>query len=226
MRVITDQKRINECLDAHDFSKIFGKLDRYREHFKLFCYDKNEMIIPSPENRKYMFFLVDGKFSVYSVSEEGKQMLVRYCDSFISMGDMELLGFSEVAHSIEMNSQCTFLVLDMLLFREELLSDSTFMYYIARGLAEKLNYFGAMQFHDKTITARQRVISQIISVAGERLFYKENLRKTSQILSISYRHMHRILADLVDRSVLKRENNGYRILNIAALENIYFEDEQ
>ncbi len=226
MRIITDQKKVNECLDSHDFSKIFGNLELYRKHFKVFIYEKGEMIIPSPETRKNMFFLVDGKFSVYSVTEEGKQMLVRYCDSFISMGDMELLGYSEAAHNIEMNSQCTFLVLDMLLHREALLADSTFMFYIARGLAEKLNYFGTMQFHDKTISAKQKVISQIIAVAGEHLFYKENLRKTAQILSISYRHMHRILSDLVERRVLSRENNGYRILNIAALENIYFEDER
>ena len=223
MLIVNDEKKVNEYLRKYDFSGIFSDVEIYRSGFKIVKMERKSFLFMSEEQRRYLYFLVEGKFSVYATDENGNQMLVRYCDSFICLGDMEFLGYSEPSNAIEMDSNCTFLALDMSLFRDKLLNDMVFIRYIARALGEKLNYFAKMQFHDRSITSSQKVVSHIIERAGESLFYKENIRKAAAILSISYRHYHRILSELVDEGILSRRDGGYQIVHIGLLEKKYFE---
>lgn len=222
MKVINDRKKINEYIKKHNFDEYLTDTEMYMPGFKLINFSKGEYLYTHPEERKYIYFLVEGRFSIYATDEKGNQMLVRYCDKFICLGDMELIGHSEPSNAIEMDSNCTFLAIDVSLYKEQLMSDVVFLRRLATGLSEKLNYFARMQFHTTSITPRQRVISHIITEAGETLYYKENLRKTAIVLSISYRHLHRILSELVAEDILIRKNNGYEIKSISKLEKMYY----
>lgn len=225
MKVISDKKKINEYVEKFNFGEYLSDTEEYISAFKLVLFEKGSFLFTKEEHRKYVYFLVEGKFSIYATDEAGNQMLVRQCDQFICLGDMELLGFSEPSNAIEMDSNCLFLALDISLCKEQLMSDVVFLRKLAYGLSEKLNYFARMQFHNKSINPRQRVVSHILFVAGESLFYKENLRKTANVLSISYRHLHRILSELVEKNILVRKNAGYEICDIEMLEKMYYEYE-
>lgn len=225
MIIINDEKKKQEYINKYDFGQYLTNLEDYRQAFRLVSMEKKSYLYTYPEERKYIFFLVEGKFSICATSENGSQMLVRQCHEFICLGDMELLGHSEPSNAIEMDTKCIFLALDVSICKEKLLSDVVFLRQLATGLSEKLNYFARMQFHVRSINPKQRVISHIIDVAGENLFYKENLRKTAIILSISYRHLHRILSELVSLHVLTRQNGGYKIIDMPRLEQLFFEYE-
>ena len=118
-----------------------------------------------------------------------------------------------------------FVALDLMLLRDKLLMDSKFLLYIGKNLAEKINYFSRNQFHNKLINPRQKVVSHIIQVGGNCGYFRENLRKTAEKLDISYRHLHRILAELVAEGVLERSDRGYKIRKIKRLEELYWEYE-
>ena len=225
MEIVKNEPLLERMIEQYKINEYFTDFAGIRSGIKLIQFPRQTYIYEMKEHRKYAYFLVDGKLSVYATAENGEQMLLRYCDSFIFLGDMEFLGYEDRSVITETATTCLFVALDLTLLRDKLLMDSKFLLYIGKNLAEKINYFARNQFHNKLINPRQKVVSHIIQVGGDCGYFRENLRKTAEKLDISYRHLHRILAELVAEGVLERSERGYEIRKIKRLEELYWEYE-
>lgn len=226
MEILKNEALLQRMIRQYHIEDHFTDLDSYMHGFRLVSFPKHTFLYSRPEHRKYAYFLVSGRLCVYATAEGGQQMLVRHCDSFIFLGDMELLGYEEPSNMVETTTECMFVALDVVLLRERLLEDTRFLRFLSASLAEKINYFARSQLHKHTISAHQKVIAYVLEVGGERGYFKKNLRKTAEILDISYRHLHRILGELVEAGVLWRSERGYEIGEIKRLEELYWEYEK
>ena len=150
------------------------------------------------------------------VSASGKQMLVRYCDSFIFVGDMELLQCLKNYKVMETTTTCVFLSIDINRYRDKLLQDRKFLLYMCRGLADKLNVFEDNQFQNKKTSAKEKVIMYILERNTDGIF-KENITKMCDYIDVSYRHIYRIIDDLIVRKRIERCERGYKILSVEEL---------
>ncbi len=226
MEILEQEALLESMIRLHHIGEYFSDLAVYRPGFKLISFGRNTYLYSRPEHRKYAYFLVEGRLSVYATAENGEQMLVRCCDSFIFLGDMELLGYQEPSNMIRTDTRCLFVALDIPLLKGRLMEDNRFLRFLSDCLAEKINYLARHQFHNKIITARQKVIAHVLEVGGEKGYFKENLRKTAEILDLSYRHLHRILGELVEDGALERSSRGYELRRIKRLEELYWEYEK
>lgn len=226
MEILENTPLLESMLRRHHIAEYFSDLSLYRQGLKLISFPRNTYLYSRAEHRKYAYFLVEGRLSVYATAENGEQMLVRHCDSFIFLGDMELLGYREPSNMTRTDTRCMFVALDIALLKERLLDDNRFLRFLSDNLAEKINYLARHQFHNKIITPRQKVMSHVLEAGGEKGYFKENLRRTAEILDISYRHLHRILSELVEEGVLERSSRGYEIRKVKRLEELYWEQEK
>lgn len=226
MEIINNNKLLQTMIQHHHLETYFSDIRSCQPGLKMIAFPKNTYIYSRPEHEKYAYFLVEGKLSVYATAENGEQMLVRHCDEFIFLGDMELLGYQEPSNMTRTDTRCLFVALDLVLLREKLMDDNRFLRFLSSSLAEKINYFAKNQFHNKIITPRQKVVAHVLEVGGAKGFFKENLRKTAEMLDISYRHLHRILSELVEAGVLERSSRGYEVRKVKQLEELYWEYEK
>lgn len=226
METIKNDELLQSQIHRNHLETCFSDIGLYRFGLKLISFPKNTYLYSRPEHKKYAYFLVEGKLSIYATAADGEQMLVRRCDGFIFLGDMELLGYQEPSNMTRTDTRCLFVALDLGLLQKRLMDDNQFLRFLSRSLAEKINYFARIQFHNKIITPRQKVISHVLEAGGEKGYFKENLRKTAEMLDISYRHLHRILSELVANGVLEHSSRGYEIRKVKRLEELYWENQK
>lgn len=219
MEILKNEKLLARILEEYHIADFFEDIEKYKSGLKLITFSKNTFLYSRPEHRKYAYFLISGKLSIYAVAENGKQMLVRYCDDFIFLGDMELLGYEEPSNMTETVTECLFLALDMSLMRAELMQDKKFLRFLCGSLAEKISYFASMQFRNRAGSPQQKVAFHILEKL-EQGYFKENLRWTAELLDISYRHLHRILGEFVDKGILVRTERGYKAEDMDAMRKI------
>lgn len=211
MKVLNDDKRLQRILKKYKITQYFTDITRFLPGMRLLQFPKHTFLYSRPEHHRYVYFLTEGMLAVYANQENGAQMLVRYCDSFIFLGDMELLGYPEPSNTVETMSECLFLGIDISMFREELMEDKRFLRFLCDSLAEKINHFEHMQFRNQANSPRQRLAIHILENQRESCF-KENLRHTSELLGISYRHLHRLLSEFVEEGILERDSRKYRVV--------------
>jgi len=213
-------------IEQYHIVRCFSDVNDYMDGMDVVILEKNTLLYGRAEHRKYAYFLLKGHLQVTAMDENGREMLIRHCDQFIFLGDMELLGYSTMNNSTLLLTDCTFVTLDVSLLKDKLLADPVFLRFLCENLAEKINHFSKMQFFEKTITSRQKVASRILKIAGETGLYKENLRRTAQSLNISYRQLHRILSEMVEEGILVRESPGYLVPRLDSLEKYFWKHEQ
>lgn len=211
---------IEELIIKYDINKYFENITPFIPNMKLLTFPKNTFIYSRPEHKKYVYFLLSGKLQVYATMENGRQMLVRQCEEFIFLGDMELLGYREASNMTETVTECTFLAMDISMCREELMQDRKFLRFLCDSLAEKINYFARIQFRNRANTPREKVAIYILQEADEKGCLRANLRNAAEYLAVSYRHLHRILGEFVEQGILKRAERGYVIVNEAVLREL------
>lgn len=226
MEILKNDALLQRMIRQYHIDHFFTDFDAYAQGFRLISFPKRTFLYSRPEHRKYAYFLVSGSLRVYATGAGGQQMLVRRCDSFIFLGDMELFGYEEPSNMVETTTACMFVAFDIVLLGERLLEDKRFLRFLGASLAEKMNYFARNQFHRQTISGHQKVISYVLKIGGEHGYFRKNLRQTAEVLGISYRHLHRILGELVEAGVLMRSERGYEIKEIRRLEELYWEYEK
>lgn len=211
MEILHNPSYLETIIKKYNIASCFEDISRYRDGLKLIRFPKGTYLYSRPEHCRYVYFLLTGKLQIHATMENGRQMLVRYCDEFIFFGDMELLGYQTASNMTETTTECLFLAVDISQRKEELLEDKKFLRFLCNSLAEKISYFAGIQFRNRANTPREKVAVHILQSADEQGYFKENLRKTSEFLAVSYRHLHRILKELVEKGALVRTKRGYLI---------------
>ncbi len=211
---------VQELIIKYKIDRYFEDITPFMTCMKLLTFPKNTYLYSHEEHKKYVYFLIEGKLQVYATMEDGRQMLVRKCEEFIFLGDMELLGYREDSNMIETVTECTFLTIDISVCREQLMQDRKFLRFLCDCLAEKISYFARIQFRNRTNTPREKVAIYVLQEADKNNCFRTNLRGASEFLAVSYRHLHRILGEFVDNGILERAEPGYIIRKRRELEAI------
>lgn len=218
MEILHNPSYLETIIKKCNIASCFEDISRFQAGLKLIRFPKGTYLYSRPEHRRYAYFLITGKLQIHATMENGRQMLVRCCDEFIFFGDMELLGYQTSSNMTETMTECLFLALDITRGKAELLEDKKFLRFLCNSLAEKISYFADIQFRNRANTPREKVAVHLLQSADERGYFKENLRKTAEFLAVSYRHLHRILREFVEKGALVRAEGGYLIADRKLLE--------
>lgn len=221
MKIINNEDYLDFILEKYQINKYFTDLSKIRSGIRLIKFSKNTFIYSLEEHRRYVYFLIQGQLNVNAIVSNGKSMLIRYCNEFIFLGDMELMEYS-TDHSCNTHTktECLCIGIDIFSMRNYLLDDNKFLRFLCKSLAEKLSCFAGSQ-RSKQLNSVMQNLAEYITVTSEcKGYFKENLNDVASILGISYRHLHRTLSTLVEKNILNRSNRGYEIVDMKALRSL------
>lgn len=222
MEVIKDRNVIDKYIDEIQIRKYFTNQDIFN-HMVLKCYSKGEYII-SPEGVvKDMHFMVEGRGKVYSISNNGKILLLSFYKPFSVFGDVEYILGKETKYIAESLGNTKFLVVDMQTIREYTKNDIVFKDFLLKSIAKKLNQSASKNMFNLLYPLENRIASYIISISFEMKAdegYVEifNLKDAACFLGSSYRHLIRVLDKLEADNVIKRDRKKIYILQREKLE--------
>lgn len=126
-----------------------------------------------------------------------------------------LKGRLKIVHSLENGSDTILEIQEKpgLLGEIELLLDPTFLRSTAKTLAEKLhqiNYLAPANFH---YSVKERLATHFLEHGDENGTLKPKMNQLALRFGISYRHLSRVIKQMIDEELIKREGRVYTILD-------------
>lgn len=184
------------------------------EHLVQVTYESGEFLCMEGYDMKYLLVLLDGKAKVSITTADGKVLLLCFYMSGGIFGDVELMmDTPETKSNVQAVTQVTCIGIPLDTNKERLRKDLKFMNYVAGSLARKLDRCSKNSAFTILHTLESRLCSYML-LASEQGIFQEKLTEVAELLGTSYRHLLRTIEQLCRQAILKKEKNGYRIMEM------------
>lgn len=190
-----------DYLNKYGISRFFDTPDL---PFFIIRYDKGETIIHPMEHTRYLQFVVEGTVDIYAVRRDGSQFTIASADDFLLLGDVEFVSRDYPILFAEAKSDAAAVALSLEENKPVLDRDLTFLHYILRSLAKK-------------IEQSTRNEAEFLSLEDKLLHYIEyycpngllvHIGKAAENLHCSRRQLQRILRRLTEQGILEKTARG------------------
>ena len=225
MQQIYNINELNYYVDKFHITDIFEK--DMRDYMELHLFHKGEQIYRTSEKIEYLYFLVKGKFKVFTVPKNGRALLLRFYQPFQVLGDVELLCHVDSICNLEVLNEVLCIGISVETILSYCMKDTKFLNYIAQNLARKLMESSISSSINLIYPLENRLASYIIASLQEDEDFKcivgiatNKLTDMADFLGTSYRHLNRTLSILHNRKLIKKERNFIEILDIKKLEEL------
>lgn len=206
MKEINDPTILNRYLVQYRIEEIF---DTRPLSFRLYQYDKGEILNYIRNSSHFLQFVVSGEVQIYAVRSDGSRYPLCCLDGFTLLGDMEFCGETGLPFLVEAVNKVSCVGLPLFDCREALLHDSTFLRYLSRSIAHKL----ALVSEEKAAfsTLEERFLHYLRQECPDGQM--RGVEHAAMYLRCSRRQLQRLLKSLTERQVIEKVGKGvYRML--------------
>lgn len=214
---INDDELIMQLIRKTNICGIFS-LD-VTKITELFLFEKDEYLIRQGEYSGYIYFLADGRLKVFSCNISGNIIPLGYYQRFRVIGEVSLLWGNKPDASVQAVDECYCFGINLERYRDVMLGDNTFLRYICTLLCAKVKMLDDNMAALMFMPLETRLASFILQNT-ERCVFQTSLLECSELIATSYRHLLRMMKDLCDRGMLKKERQKYIVINEEKLKEI------
>lgn len=209
MKHLDGGTKLQNILNNYGFKDIFGTLDL---PFFLVEFDKGDVVNDLMNPSENLIFLLNGSASIYHVRRDGTLIALYSSRTTMScLGDLEFAKPDSTQFQVEITSETAAVVLPLASCRSKLESDTTFLRWLLRSLADKLDASGIGNIESTSLESAV-------------LYYMRRheglLRKPGQaaaLLHCSRRQLQRILASFQKKGIVVRTARGcYQLVSFDA----------
>ncbi|MCR5066874.1 MAG: transcriptional regulator YeiL [Erysipelotrichaceae bacterium] len=216
MQKITDREKLKKYLELPAVRRYFSRdLD---EFFQLVSSRPGEQIIFQGVKSDYLYFLLFGRCKVSAVMENGRTVIVNSLAAPCLVGEIELIN-QDVPFSVEILTEAQLLALPVAVCRQRLLSSPDFLLQLCCDLVGKERTNAIKLAHYISFPLENRLAQFILNNSSEDGL---RIKKTviAESLGVSYRHLEKVMNDLVAKGVLSKSGKQYRIIRRPYLQQL------
>lgn len=223
MKKIEDLKLTNQYLYKYELNKYLNS--NLLDNLEMYLFKKGEMICTLNEEMFYIYFLVSGKAKVYTLLSTGKSLLISFITPLSIMGDVEFLGNSLADCNVMALEDCTCLTIPLSKVKEYACDDPVFLRFIILFLEKKLRNNSIHSSINMFYPLENRFASYILSLLPSTntnivSVELEGLNHIAELLGGSYRHLNRVIKNLTNDNIIKKEKNTITILALDKLKDL------
>lgn len=230
MNYTFDQKAVEALVQKYHLKECFSFLEDYRQALRIFRAGKREQVFGQAEERQEIYILLSGRVKVYATLSNGRQLLLNYHDKMELFGE-GILAEEELDETNYYYTETVTEVMGLALYvtpiKELLMRDVNFLRFYIRCLQRRFRQLGSAQPMNVLNSSQRNVAGYIWSKLADKgreqtepFYFHENLREVSELMGISYRHLHRVLHGLMDQGILTRTDQGYLVTDAAGLRRL------
>ncbi|MGU3354586.1 Crp/Fnr family transcriptional regulator [Bacillus sp. M5A3_1b] len=218
-------------LKTNKMLEIFSEIDT--AYFQVNHFEKGELICNIDDAMDRLYFVVKGKVKVYTITPEGKKLILRFINPLAVVGDIELIQDSKAHHVVEACSDVIAISISHAVIRSKLLHDPIFMNFLLENIANTLKISTRFTALNLLYPVELRVASYLLSISTDSngTMYKKDLDATSissiaDFIGVSYRHVIRVLQKFSKEKLIEKRNGVIVIKDFfkmkeVAKDNIY-----
>ncbi|KMP91601.1 Crp/Fnr family transcriptional regulator [Bacillus wiedmannii] len=218
-------------LKTNKMLEIFSEIDT--AYFQVNHFEKGELICNIDDAMDRLYFVVKGKVKVYTITPEGKKLILRFINPLAVVGDIELIQDSKAHHVVEACSDVIAISISHAVIRSKLLHDPIFMNFLLENIANTLKISTRFTALNLLYPVELRVASYLLSISTDSngTMYKKDLDATSissiaDFIGVSYRHVIRVLQKFYKEKLIEKRNGVIVIKDFfkmkeVAKDNIY-----
>jgi len=213
MKKISNNDLLKHYFIKHDIEKILSK--DIMNYAKLHFYKKNEFILEAESELEYYFLLVDGKIKISYLFENGKSMLLKFYNDFMSIGDLELLKNKPIRCNVEAIEDSYLIAIPSEILRKKFANNVEFLHYLVNSLSEKLEATINNSSYNYVYPLINRLASYLVEHITDKKYIMINssFKEIAQFLGTTYRHLGRTLKELELNDIIKCDNKIIYILD-------------
>ena len=205
MQEIPNREELEFYLGKNHIRELF---DTRNLPFRLYRYEVGEMMNILRPTREYLKFVVEGIFDLYAIRADGARYLVRRCEGFTFLGDLEFCGKDAGMRYQEVTRTVYTIELPLEALRPTLQQDVRFLNFLLDTMSTKLagTSMDLVGFSD----LREALLYHIRYQCPNQAI--TNVGQTAFRLNYSLRQTQRVLQELTKEGLLKRIGKGHYAL--------------
>ncbi|HDR7872058.1 TPA: Crp/Fnr family transcriptional regulator, partial [Bacillus wiedmannii] len=185
-------------LKTNKMLEIFSEIDT--AYFQVNHFEKGKFICNIDDAMDRLYFVVKGKVKVYTITPEGKKLILRFINPLAVVGDIEFIQNSKAHNVVEACSDVIAISISHAVIRNKLLHDPIFMNFLLENIANTLKISTRFTALNLLYPVEVRVASYLLSISTDSNgnMNKKDLDATSissiaDFIGVSYRHVIRVL---------------------------------
>lgn len=195
-----------------------GLTEEETESCEVLVFQSGEYICREGAVLDRLLLVEEGKAKVCQLGENGRDLILCYYLSRGTLGDLELMmGVREAYNSVVAITALRGVALPRSLCEGRLMGTAPFLAHIGRELARN-TLRNAWSYQNAALHTAGERLCAYIRETSYRGFFREVLTDTASSIGVSYRHLHRMLANLCGEGILEKTPQGYRIADQERLE--------
>ncbi|MED3316122.1 Crp/Fnr family transcriptional regulator [Bacillus wiedmannii] len=218
-------------LKTNKMLEIFSEIDT--AYFQVNHFEKGKFICNIDDAMDRLYFVVKGKVKVYTITQEGKKLILRFINPLAVVGDIEFIQNSKAHNVVEACSDVIAISISHAVIRNKLLHDPIFMNFLLENIANTLKISTRFTALNLLYPVEVRVASYLLSISTDSNgnMNKIDLDATSissiaDFIGVSYRHVIRVLQKFYKEKLIEKRNGVIVIKDFfkmkeVAKDNIY-----
>ncbi|MCR5595773.1 MAG: cyclic nucleotide-binding domain-containing protein [Lachnospiraceae bacterium] len=170
-------------------------------NFELVNFSSDEYMVREGEGVDCIYFLLVGRVKLYACSVK-RDFGIIFMNSGL-IGDSEFVTGRAATRSAQVVGDALCMKLSTRTSRHRLMSDRTFLRYLAQQLAEKLTLSETTPADAGAEMSTEERLYDYLKLSAEDGRITESLGTISQIMGVSYRHLIRMMNSLVDEGKIR-----------------------
>ncbi|MDM5193664.1 Crp/Fnr family transcriptional regulator [Bacillus hominis] len=216
---------IIQYLKAYNMLEIFSGIST--DYFQVNHFEKGKLICNIDDEMDRLYFVVKGKVKVYTITPEGKKLILRFINPLAIVGDIELIQNSKAHNVVEACSDVVAISISNTVMRNKLLHDPIFINFLLENIANTLKISTRFTALNLLYSVEVRVASYLLSISTDSNgnMYKEDLDATSvssiaDFVGVSYRHVIRVLQKFYKEKLIEKDNGVIVIKDLSGMKEV------
>ncbi|KZZ83511.1 hypothetical protein AS29_015865 [Bacillus sp. SJS] len=201
--------------------------EKLAENMSLYCFEQGENLCSKGDKLEHMYFLLSGKVKIYTISPEGKTLIVRFKTPMAVIGDIEYIKKRDVFNTVEAVTEGIMAGVSFQEISEFADSDPAFLRFLLEEVTHKFYTESHSSSLNMLYPVEVRLASYLLSISSDgegSMFYKEmktsSLQEIADLIGTSYRHLNRVIQKLAAEEMIERRNGNLRIKDAAKLREL------
>lgn len=212
-------------IKEYEMEPIFS--DSFRKRLKVYRFEKGDVLFTPGERLEKMYFLVEGKIKIYTLTPEGKSLINRFKRPLAVIGDIEYVKGTQVINSVEAVSDGVMLAAAFADLRDLEKEHPPYIRFLLETVAQKFYAESQITSMHMLYPVEVRLASYFLSISSDgegTVFYEEmrtsNLSELAEWIGTSYRHLNRVLKKMDAEEIIERKNGSIKIKDLYKLRTL------
>ncbi len=225
MQKAEKEKSILKYLKKYNMCEIFSGIQF--NDIDVLQIRKGQLICSKGDEINDMYFLVEGKVKIYTITPDDKRLILRFQKSLGIIGDIEYIQGTLVLHTIEASSDCLVFKIPYQTIRNTVGNDPRFLSFLLDVVTRRFRAKTDAATLNLLYPVEVRLASFLLSTTtdGERSVYHEeavgsSLKDIADMVGTSYRHLNRVIKNFCNEDIISRSNGKLFVKDIDRLKEL------